>query len=264
MSEGSAQTRTSLARPLAWYFGGLVAVYLIGLWAFWPGDGAPGDLLFLVLMAAPTAGALLARFAGGGRIRWGRLSWWILAGLVPAVVGLLAYLVGAVSGWVQFSPPVLAAALASSPVLIGTACISALGEEIGWRGFLWPTLRTRRGFWATSLIVLPIWWAYHVPIVLLGWYGSLAGLPAFTVAIAGFTLFVGVVTERSKGLWGSTLAHGAWNGLVATSFANAEVGSRTAAFTGDPAQLGEFGWLAAIGTLLLGLAAAFWHTRRVS
>ncbi|MGB9373650.1 MAG: CPBP family glutamic-type intramembrane protease, partial [Jiangellales bacterium] len=100
-----------------------------------------------------------------------------------------------------------------------------------------------------------------VPLILLGWYGSLAGLAAFTVAIAGFTLFVGVLTDRSSSLWPSVVAHGAWNGLVATSFAATEGVDRVPAFSGSDALLGEFGWLAAVTMFVLGLATAWWHTR---
>jgi hypothetical protein len=98
-------------------------------------------------------------------------------------------------------------------------------------------------------------------VILLGWYGSLAGLPAFTVGIAGFTLFIGVLTDRSRSLWPSVVGHGAWNGLVATSFAASEGAEQVPAFAGSDALLGEFGWLAATTMALLGLAAAWWHTR---
>jgi membrane protease YdiL (CAAX protease family) len=173
-----------------------------------------------------------------------------------------AYLLGSLVGWDTENPDVLRAALVGAPVAIGTAALSAVGEEIGWRGFLWPTLRDRSGFWRVSLIVGVIWWVYHLPLILLGWYGSLAGLPAFTVAIAGFTLFVGVLTDRSRSLWPSVVAHGAWNGLVATSFAASEGAERVPAFAGSDALLGEFGWLAAITMIILGLGSAWWHTRQ--
>ncbi len=89
----------------------------------------------------------------------------------------------------------------------------------------------------------------------------LAGLlPAFTVAIAGFTLFVGVLTDRSKSLWPSVVAHGAWNGLV--SFAATEGTEQVPALSGSDALLGEFGWLAAITMITLGLATTWWHTRQ--
>ena len=87
-----------------------------------------------------------------------------------------------------------------------------------------------------------VWWAYHLPLILLGWYGSVSGLAAFTVAIAGFTLFVGVLTDRARAVWPSMLAHGAWNALVATSFAALGGSGQVPAFAGSP-ELGEFGGL---------------------
>jgi len=250
----------NLTRQLAWYFGGLIAVYVLGLVTLWPASGEqPDDTLFLVVMFAPTVGALLATFFGGGGIQWGRPNWWILAGLIPAVVALGAYMLGSFVGWDTEDPSVLRAALVGAPVSILSAAISALGEEIGWRGFLWPTLRRRSGFWRASLIIGAIWWLYHVPMILFGWYGSLSGIPAFTVAIVGMTLFVGVLTDRSRSLWPAVIAHGAWNALVATSFAVTEGTEEVPAFSGSSELLGEFGWLAAISMFLVGALAAWWH-----
>jgi membrane protease YdiL (CAAX protease family) len=255
-------TDPRLGRQLIMYFGGLAAVYALGLVGFWPPEGEqPNQTIFVVLMFAPTAGALLAHYLAWGRIQWGRPNRWLLAGLLPTVAVLGVYLLGSRLGWVTEDPAVLRAALTLAPLAITSAALSAVGEEIGWRGFLWPTLRVRAGFWRVSLTVGIIWWAYHVPMILLGWYGSLAGLPAFTVGIAGFTLFVGVLTDRSRSLWPSVVAHGAWNGLVATSFAATNSTGRVPAFAGSDALLGEFGWLAAVTMALLGLAAAWWHTR---
>ena len=97
-------------------------------------------------------------------------------------------------------------AFIAAPVAILSACLSAVSEEIGWRGFLWPLLRSRRSFLLSSLLVGIVWWLYHLPLILFGWYGTRGGIPAFTVAIAGFTLFVGVLTDRSRALWPSVVA----------------------------------------------------------
>ncbi len=255
-----ARAKGGLVRQFLWYFGGLIVIYAVALVAFWPASGnVPNQALFPVIMFAPTVGALLARFFGGGKIQWGRPNLWILAGVTPAVTALVAYLVATLAGWVSLDTNLLWSAVAIAPLTIVIGSLSAVGEEIGWRGFLWPTLRVRLGFWPTSLIVLVIWWTYHVPVILLGWYGSTAGLPAFTVAIAGFVLFVGVLTDRARSIWPSVIAHGAWNALVATSFAVDLGGRPVPAFIGDPAILGEFGWLAAVTTAILGGLTAWWH-----
>jgi membrane protease YdiL (CAAX protease family) len=145
------------------------------------------------------------------------------------------------------------------PLSVGSS-LSALGEEIGWRGFLWPLLRRRSSFLASTAIMWAVWWVYHAPLTFAGLYGTVGGLPAFSVAILGFVLFVGVLTERSRSIWPSVIAHGSWNAFVATSFSrNGEVENQV--FTGSDALLGEFGWLAAVAMLALGIAAAAWHLR---
>ncbi|MGB3592960.1 MAG: type II CAAX endopeptidase family protein [Ornithinimicrobium sp.] len=254
--------RTGIVRQLLWYFGGLIATYVAGLIIFWPASGEqPNQAIFLVLMFAPTVGAVLARVFAGGRIQWGRPNLWLLAGLIPALAVLGVYLLGSVIGWDVADPSLLRSALTAAPVAILSASLSAVGEEIGWRGVLWPLLRGKYGFWATSLIVMVIWWAYHVPLIVLGWYGDVAHLPAFTIAIVGITLLIGVITDRSRSLWPSVVTHGAWNGLVATSFAVTEGDDRIPAFAGSDQLMGEFGWLAAVTILVVGAVAALWHTR---
>ena len=248
-------------RRLLLYFSGLLAVYLVAVAAFWNAPSKDG--VFIAVMFAPTAGALLARFVGPGVIQWGRPNWWILAGFAPAAIVLVAYYAGAALGLDTLNAPTLLKALAAAPVTILSACLTGLGEEIGWRGFLWPLLRSRRSFLGSALLVGVVWWLYHVPLILLGWYGTRAGIPAFTVAIVGFTLFVGVLTDRSESVWPSVVAHGGWNALVATGFAVTTLaGDKLPAFAGSTSWVGEFGWLAAIGSLVLGVAAAGWHLRR--
>jgi membrane protease YdiL (CAAX protease family) len=119
---------------------------------------------------------------------------------------------------VSVRPGKLLTLLLLSPVFALSGAMSAIGEEIGWRGLLWPLFRRHMGFWISSLVMLPIWWLYHLPAVLFWGYGSVGGLMAFTVAITGFILFVGVLTDRSRAIWPSVLAHGAWNGMVARAY----------------------------------------------
>ncbi len=239
-------------RRLVFYFGGLIAVYVIGVFALRPNEAnGYSQNWALVLMTAPTVGALAARFLAPGVIVWGRLNWWLLAGLLPIAIGLLGYWVASAVGLITMDSALVVAALSGAVMSVPLAMLTAAGEEIGWRGFLWPLVRRRFTFMPAVLIVTAIWWIYHVPVVLLGWYGSVSGLPAFTVAIFGFACFVSVITDRSRAIWPSVVAHGGWNALVATAF----VGG----FAGNRALIGEFGWVAAVSMLLLGVAAVAWH-----
>jgi membrane protease YdiL (CAAX protease family) len=170
------------------------------------------------VMLAPTVGAILACIFGPGVIRFGMPSWWLLAAFLPAALVFLITMIAApVSGAVTFHPE-HAVRLLLAVLLSLLGCIPALGEEIGWRGVLWPQMRRRLTFLASTAIMFVIWWIYHAVLIFAEWYGFMGGIPAFTVGLLGFVLFVGVLTERSRSIWPSVLAHGSWNGLVQSYF----------------------------------------------
>lgn len=249
--------RGSDRRRLIIFFAVLVLVEGIGLSLI----GRIGLLpAVLIIMSAPALGAIAARVAGPGVIWWGRPSWWILAGLLPTVVVLGALWVASQLGWVQFSPTTLRQALIVIPLPLVINLLASFGEELGWRGFLWPLLRRRYSFLIATAILTPIWLVYHVPGILAGVYGSFEGLPAFATALLGWTLFIGVVTDRSRSVWPAVLCHAAWNTYVETSFTGAVDGVATPAFVGD-GLVGEFGWVPAVATLALGVGFAWWHVR---
>jgi membrane protease YdiL (CAAX protease family) len=93
-----------------------------------------------------------------------RISWksYVLAIGIPisilglAIVGLLAitglpfsWNQGAFGMWVD--------------LLLFGALFKALGEEVGWRGFLLPRLQERMSGFAASILVGMAWWTWHLP-----------------------------------------------------------------------------------------------------
>ena len=263
------------SRRVVVYFLGLIAFYAVVVAVARPGQGEVSKVA-LGVMFAPTVGALAAVLFAHGRIRFGRLTKHIFLAFVPPLVILVTTWAASTVTDVSVNPEKLASVVMLAPVFALMGSLSAIGEEIGWRGFLWPLFRRHTGFWVSSLIMLPIWWLYHLPAVLFWGYGSIGGLPAFTVAITGFIMFVGVLTDRARAIWPSVLAHGAWNGMVATAFFVSLSDQPAIAcndgvcpdftggdylFTGPQTLLGEFGWIAAVTMLLLGLAAGWWHMR---
>ncbi|HWJ52057.1 MAG TPA: CPBP family intramembrane glutamic endopeptidase, partial [Propionibacteriaceae bacterium] len=185
------------------------------------GGEAELDKFVIGVMLAPTVGAVLACVFGPGVIRFGMPSWWLLAAFLPAVLVFLITLVPApVSGAVTFHPDQVGALLLMAVPQSLLLCIFALGEEIGWRGFLWPLMRRRLSFLASTAIMSVVWWIYHAGLIFAGWFGFVGGIPAFTVGLLGFVLFFGVLTERSRSVWPSVLAHGSWIALVQSYFSS--------------------------------------------
>jgi membrane protease YdiL (CAAX protease family) len=211
-------------RRLVLFFAGLIAFYVGVLLVTQPelnGGEAELDKFVLGVMLAPTVGAILACVFGPGVIRFGLPSWWLLAAFLPAVVVFLITMVTApVTDAVTFHSEQVGALLLMAVVQSLLLSIFALGEEIGWRGFLWPLMRRRLTFIASTAIMAAVWWIYHAGLTFAGWYGFNGGIPAFSVALLGFVLFVGVLTERSRSVWPSVLAHGSWNALVASYFSS--------------------------------------------
>lgn len=251
-------------RRLVLFFAGLIVFYAAVLLATQPqlnGGEAELDKFVVGVMLAPTVGAIMACVFGPGLIRFGRPSWWLLAAFLPAVLIFLITLVTtSISNAVTFHGDQVGALLAMAVVQSLLLSIFALGEEIGWRGFLWPLLRRRLTFIVSTAITAGVWWIYHAGLTFAGWYGFNGGIPAFSVGLLGVVLFVGVLTERSRSIWPSMLTHGSWNALV-TSYFSSSGDEEDQVFTGSRYLLGEFGWLAAVGMLILGIGFAWWHFR---
>ena len=111
--------------------------------------------------------------------------------------------------------------------LIGTFGIvrsisSALGEEIGWRGFLVPELSKTTSFTTTSLISGIIWSLWHYPILIYGDYNAGTptwyGLTCFTVMVISISFVFAWMRLKSGSLWTGAILHGSHNLYIQAIF----------------------------------------------
>ena len=103
--------------------------------------------------------------------------------------------------------------------------IPALGEEIGWRGFLYPALEAKFGRRKGWLLGGVIWGAWHWPLIwLIGYeYGAAAGnsvgyigfpvtgMLLFCVVTVGLGILHARLYEAGGSIWVPALLHGAFN-----------------------------------------------------
>jgi membrane protease YdiL (CAAX protease family) len=98
----------------------------------------------------------------------------------------------------------------------------ALGEEIGWRGFLVPELSKVVGFPGIGLMSGLMWAVYHYPAMLFADYN--AGAPAwysltcFTIMVVGDSFVMAWLTLRSGSLWPAAILHGSHNLFIQSIF----------------------------------------------
>jgi len=134
----------------------------------------------------------------------------------------------------------------------------ALGEEIGWRGFLLPRLVERTGFTLGCLLSGCIWAAWHYPGLLFADYNSgtkpAFALTCFTLMVIADSYILGWLRLKSGSLWTAAILHASHNLFIQAIFdrITAPVGRALYVTT-------EFGF----GLVLsIGACAIYFWTRR--
>lgn len=92
--------------------------------------------------------------------------------------------------------------------------IPAAGEELGWRGYLYPALTERFGFTKAVIIGGAVWGLWHAPLVMLGYnYGliGLGGVGLMMIACVALGTWLAFLYGKSGSVWVPAIAHGAFN-----------------------------------------------------
>jgi uncharacterized protein len=92
---------------------------------------------------------------------------------------------------------------------------NALGEEIGWRGFLLPRLTGQFGFTFGCLVSGVVWAAWHYPGLLWSDYNAgtnpVYALACFTLMVIGNAFVMGWLRLKSGSLWPCAMLHASHN-----------------------------------------------------
>lgn len=166
---------------------------------------------------------------------WRTLGFCVIAWNVPVILNLMGALaVGAMGGF-RFGTGTLMDLYAKAGVtgmdettlawmmVLHTLLIavplgvsSALGEEIGWRGFLVQALAPL-GKWTCALVTGVIWGVWHAPLLLLGYnfqdrgIGGILLMVLFCIPVGAFFMWLRM---RSETVWPAAIAHGSMNASV--------------------------------------------------
>lgn len=273
MSDGRDWDKQNAGRGLATYFAALLTGSAFVEWKIrqtgLPIENTPR--LMLALMYMPAGASIIARlalregfsdvsFRSGGRegIRATLLAW-----VYPMVVGFLAYGTAWAMGLAKFQSPLgqqshlyrespaanlLASFLLTATLGTAVSCISAFGEELGWRGYMLTRLIVA-GVPKPVLVSGLIWAFWHVPLILSGQYaaGSQPRISAmlFVVGTVADAYLAAYVRLRSGSVWPAVMYHGAVNAIIQGTFDRASAGTSPA--------IGESGWLTATVAVIVVL-----------
>jgi uncharacterized protein len=245
---------------------------------------APGNITIITgIMWCPALSALITKWIFGESIRdlgwtWGggRYEGW--AYLIPLLYTLPVYLVAWLSGMggfydVAFMEKTAGAygltALPLSAALVVYVLITmtagfvpktarALGEELGWRGFLVPELAKVTNFAGVGLISGVMWALWHYPAILFSNYN--AGTPAwyaltcFTVMVIAQSYIFAWLRLRSQSVWPAAFLHGSHNMFVQLIFTPLTTDTGQTAYIID-----EFGAGLAIASVITAIIV--WRKR---
>ncbi|WP_166866873.1 MULTISPECIES: CPBP family intramembrane glutamic endopeptidase [unclassified Salinibacterium] len=250
-----AAARTNWTAVIAFVVIAFSLAWLLAL-PLWLGDGLASPFATLVLtgmMLTPTIAALVVTFAfrapAVARARY--LGLWplrpakrIIGLVIAAVFGPIALVLASIAvaaafGWVRLDlenfsafaavldslgagePPLPIGVLVALQLLtvpLGSILnlLPALGEELGWRGWLLPALRPL-GTWPALVLSGAIWGLWHSPAILLGYnYGltDLSGVALMTLACIAWGVLFGWLRLRSGSVWPAAVGHASLNGAA--------------------------------------------------
>ncbi len=164
-------------------------------------------------------------------------AWFLRAWLFPPLVMVFALALSLFVPGARYAPdmgglpPEMApfrqqvVAIGISPIvtmlLIGLAfgptlnAIGGLGEEIGWRGFLYAELHSL-GFWKCSLVTGGLWAAWHVPLFFEG-YGDRQYALASGVGFTAFAILLSPILHLVRSRSGSVVACAILHGTMSST-----------------------------------------------
>ena len=215
--------------------------------------------LIAVSMFFPTLGALAAHFTSKPEERIDlaykprikeNVRFYLLAWFAPAVLTLLGIALFFAINPQLFDPSMMSflestAAAAGVPIEEITAempdvrivllavvfasltyapfinMIPAFGEELGWRGMLFPTLCEHMSQRAAVLVSGVIWGLWHAPAIAMGHnYGMsyvgfpIAGILTMVIACTALGSMMCYLRVKTGSVWPCALAHGAVNAIA--------------------------------------------------
>ena len=194
------------------------------------------SIFYLILMWSPAIGALAAniyeqlaskekfnikKLLSGLGFRLCNIKYILIGILLPLIYLLIPYIVY----WTKYPDNFAYSGVPISLILsdclpvmiigIVGSLLSAIGEEIGWRGYMVPALNEKYGIKKALVISSLFWCLWHFPLIIFGVYMSdlplYYQLPMFVLCIFPVGVICGIYALKTSSVWPSAFLHAAHN-----------------------------------------------------
>ncbi len=249
--------------------------YLIDFLALVPAlrrhDRLAALILGVVRMYTPFLGAVVAVKILGlgikkGLVRYGLrggLAEYIIPGiLAPYALYAISVVLGLATGKSLVNPVEALKALGfrlaiggelalllviASSIINGSTIntIAAIGEEMGWRGFLLSELGPRLGLYPAAMVIGAIWGLWHAPLILLTGYNyphhpDIVGLAMFIAICVSWSVIMCQLRVLGRSILPPSFMHGninAVSGVILLTFRGDELYTAPVGFLGLAASM---------------------------
>ncbi len=189
-------------------------------------------LMWIPAVSAIITQLLFNRNIKGFGWRGGKVKYLAVSFIIPLVSCLIVYGIvwvtklGGVS-WMRlielYNAPISKIIINIPTILFLVNLFAALGEEIGWRGFLTTELLKGYSYIKTSLVLAVIWFIWHCPIIIFSSYNNPStplwyNLICILIAIIASTFITVWIKIQSGSLWTAAVFHASHNLFIQQVF----------------------------------------------
>lgn len=186
---------------------------LFNMWKKSSGNALLSQVLFALAVFGPLAGFLVTSGFRNLKISTSNLHKWYNIILIPVFTALPTLLLSKLV--IRDKPENLTLALSSMVILeyFLSNLLTSGTEEFGWRGVLYPEMKTQgKSFWEFSWKGGIIWAAWHYPLLFFMYlpYGLAVLVPSivgFTASIVAVNYISNYLYETLQNIWALVVYH---------------------------------------------------------
>jgi membrane protease YdiL (CAAX protease family) len=166
--------------------------------------------LEILMTLGPILGAIVFIYAAHGKQGlkdlFGRLLIFrasllliVVAIATPIIVSFLAAFAGLRISGTAWPEGYVASTILTNGLMIFAVYLVVNTEEIVWRGVVFDRFLQRHGFLKSCLMLIPIWWLFHIPLFLYpDGHQAGYGIPEFTLIVIAQTFVLGWIYVNSN------------------------------------------------------------------